>query len=123
VESQNLFSTLNQQIVEADAHNRAELLGGYVAKRRKRAKARKAKGKGALKGLVVNRTNLKAWRDNYEYKASLRMDGTIRYDNANYDTPNAAAKEALGRPAGGWGFWHLRGEDGEWVTLSVLKKH
>jgi hypothetical protein len=122
VESQNLFSTLNQQIVEVDADNRAELLGGYVAKRRKQAKARKAKGKGALKGLVSRRATLKAWRDGYEYKASLRMDGTIRYDQAIYDTPNAAANAALGKPIGGWGFWHMKDEHGEWAPLSVLKK-
>jgi Restriction Enzyme Adenine Methylase Associated len=123
VASQNLFSTLNQQIVESDADNRASLLGGYVAQRRQRAKAKKAKGKGALKGLVPRRLLLKAWKDDYEYSASLRKDGTIQYNGEVFDTPNAAARAALGKPAGGWNFWHFKNEDKEWVPLLTFKKH
>jgi hypothetical protein len=89
--------------------------------RRQRIKGLKAKGKGALKGLVTKRIPLKAWRGGYEYTASLRKDGMISYDGQVYDSPNSAASAALEKPAGGWGFWRFKDKSGEWVLLRKLK--
>lgn len=122
VKSQNLYRTLNKAITDYDADHRAELLGGWVEKRRKSIRASKAKGKGALKGLVTKRTILKGWDGDWEYTASLRKDGTIRYGDKVYDTPNSSARAALGRPKGGWAFWHYKNIDGEWVRLLTLKR-
>ena len=102
-------------------NHRTDLLGGWVAKRRQQVRASKAKGKGALKGLVTKRVILKGWNGNWEYTASLRKDGTIQYDREIFDTPNAAARAALGKPMGGWSFWHYKNIDGEWVKLRTLK--
>ena len=122
VKSENLYSTLNREITSHDADKRAEIIGGQFARRRQKTKARKAKGKGALKGLVSKRIILKAWRDGYEYTASLRMDGTIRYGKNVYDSPNSAAKAALGRSTGGWRFWKYKNNNKDWVSLLTLKK-
>lgn len=121
VRSQNLYPTLNKAITEYDADKRAQILGGWVEKRRQAVRAKRAKGKGALKGLVNRRLTLKGWRDGWEYTASLRKDGTIQYDGEVFDTPNAAARASLGKPAAGWHFWHYKNEDGEWVRLQNLK--
>jgi len=121
VKSQNLHPLLNKLVIEHDKDHRAELMGGRVALQRQRAKGRKAKGKGALKGLVNRRIPLKAWRDGYEYTASLRKDGMIGYDGQLYDSPNAAAGAALGKPAGGRGFWRFKDKNGDWVSLRKLK--
>jgi hypothetical protein len=121
VKSQNLHPVLNRLVIEHDADQRAALLGGRVALRRQRVKGRKARGKGALKGLVDKRIPLKAWRGGYEYTASLRKDGTIRYDGQVYDSPNAAATAALEKPTGGWGFWQFKDRNGDWVPLRRLK--
>jgi len=94
-----------------------------VALHRQQAKGRKAKGKGALKGLVNRWITLKAWRGEYEYTASLRKDGMIGYDGQLFDSPNAAATAALGKPAGGWGFWRFKDKSGDWVLLRILKGH
>ena len=122
VKSKNLYPTLNRALTEYDADRRAELLGGWVEKRRHRTLASKARGKGALKGLVKKRITLKGWNGDWEYAASLRKDGTIQYDGEIFDTPNSAAKAALGKPMGGWWFWHYKNNNGEWVRLSSLKK-
>lgn len=122
VKSQNLYPALNRKLTDYDADHRAELMGGWVKKRRQRVRASKAKGKGALKGLVGKRMTLKGWDNGWEYTASLRMDGTIRYGDDIFDTPNSAARAALRKPAGGWGFWHYKDKNGEWVKLSTLKK-
>lgn len=121
VKSQNLHPVLNTLVSEYDADHRAALLGGRVAIRRQQIKGRKAKGKGALKGLVNKRIPLKAWRGGYEYTASLRKDGMISYDGQLYDSPNAAATAALEKPAGGWGFWQFKDKKGDWVHLRKLK--
>ncbi len=119
--SENLHLRLNQFIKEDDADRRAELLGGSLAKRRVRVKGKRARGKGALKGLVKTRLTLKGWRDGWEYSASLRIDGTIRYGDEVFETPDAAARAAVGRRVGGWGFWHYRNAKGEWNRLRTLK--
>ncbi len=121
VKSQNLHPLLNKLVDEKLKDQRAELMGGRVALKRQLAKGRKAKGKGALKGLVNRRILLKAWRDGYEYTASLHKDGMIGYDGHKYDSPNAAATAARGRPAGGWGFWCFKDKGGNWVQLRKLK--
>jgi hypothetical protein len=122
VKAHNLYAGLNKLITGYDADRRAKLLGGWVEKRRQRIKAGKAKGKGALKGLVDRRLTLKGWKDGWEYTASLRKDGTIRYGDEIFDTPNASAKVALGKSIGGWSFWHYKDKDGEWVRLKTLKR-
>lgn len=121
IESENVYPQLNELIKEYDADRRAELLGGWVALRRQKAKGRKARGKGALKGLVQYRMTLRAERDGRQYKASLRRDGTIRYHKKLFDSPNAAARAAVGKPVGGWGFWKYKNRKGEWVALRHLK--
>jgi hypothetical protein len=123
VKSTNLLPQLNRLISESDKDHKAELLGGWVAERRRRTKAKRARGKGALRGLVIRRLSLRAERNGWAYRASLRRDGTISYDRKTYDSPNAAARAALGKPAGGWHFWHYKSEDGDWVPLASLKKH
>ena len=122
VSSKNLKPILNQYIRDTDADRRADLVGGYVAIRRRKTKAKHAKGAGALQGLVEKRMVLKAWRDGWEYRATLRKDGTINYNGEIYDTPNSAAKAALGKPCGGWRFWRYRDQAGEWVSLARLKQ-
>lgn len=120
--SENLLNTVNVAIREFESDRRAELLGGWVAKRRRRSKGRKARGKGALRGLVSRRLTLKAWYKGYEYTASLRKDGTIRYGRRVFDTPNAAAKAVLKRPASGWHFWRIKDSSGKWVRLASIKR-
>ena len=119
--SHNLYRDLNRNITELDADKRAKLMGGWVEKRRQRIRASKAKGKGALKGLVEKRLILKGWYGDWEYTASLRRDGTIRYDDEIFDTPNSAAKAAIGKNIGGWSFWHYKNKYGNWVKLLTLK--
>jgi hypothetical protein len=121
VQSQNLHPLLNKLVDEKLKDQKADLMGGRVALQHQLAKGKKAKGKGALKGLVNRRITLKAWRGGFEYTASLRKDGMIGYDGQLFDSPNAAATAALGKPAGGWGFWRFKDKSGDWVLLRILK--
>ncbi|MBI2862611.1 MAG: hypothetical protein HYX89_07315 [Chloroflexi bacterium] len=120
--SQHLLPQLNRFLTEVHADQRADLLGGYVATRRRRRKARAARGRLALAGLVDRRTDLRGVREDRQYKASLRRDGRIRYKRELYDTPNAAARAALKRPADGWSFWRFRAKGGKWTSLRALKR-
>ena len=97
-------------------------MGGHIAKNRLRRRVRNAKGKDGLKGIIAMRMTLKGWRGGYEYTATARKNGTIRYGEEIFDTPNASARAALGKPAGGWRFWHYKDSQGEWVKLINLKK-
>lgn len=120
--SVNMRSELLQEIRNEDLDRRAKLLGGRTARSRIRTKAKHARGKDGLKGLLNKRMTLKGWRDGYEYTASARKDGTIRYGDKIFDTPNASARAATGKKIRGWQFWHYRNKSGEWVQLVNLKK-
>ena len=109
-------------MVDVDADRRAALIGGYVAWRRPRVKGKKAWGAGALHRLVERRLPLRAHRGKKEFRASLRRDGRINYKNRLFDTPNSAARPALGRPASGWFFWRYRDSKRQWVPLRNLKR-
>jgi Restriction Enzyme Adenine Methylase Associated len=120
--AKNLMKDLNLLMRERDADHRAALLGGRVAKRRVRKKARSGKGEAALVGAVARAVRLRAWYKGWEYKASLRKDGRISFDGDLYESPSAAAKAICGREGNGWRFWHIKDSRGDWVPLRVLKK-
>jgi hypothetical protein len=123
-DSENLRGKLSQRMRDADADRRAHLMGGKAVNRqlRKRSKKRRSEVRRPLEGVVDRRTYLRGWNKDYEYRATLRRDGTIRYGDVVYDTPSGAAKAALGRTSNGWWFWHYRNPKGEWVRLSTLRR-
>jgi len=120
--SENLRMTLNKRMKQADADRRALLIGGHVARRRRRAKAKQAKGTTPLAGIIDRRITLKGHRKGYEYRATLRKDGKISYGGRLYESPSAAGKAAIGRSCNGWVFWRYRNDKGEWVPLKELKQ-
>jgi hypothetical protein len=120
--SVNLLSTLNRLMSDADADRRARLLGGAVARRRRRNKTKKAKGSLPLAGVVDRRVPLRATFKGYEYRATLRTDGRLSYSRVLYDSPTGAAKAAVGRTVNGWTFWKYRNQKREWVSLAQMRK-
>ena len=119
--SKDLRLILNRAMRDEDADRRARLLGGHVARRRRRQKTAKARGTLVLAGVVERRILLKAWRKGWEYRAALRKDGYISYEGELYESPSAAAKAALKHPCGGWQFWHFKGKNGDWTPLGELR--
>jgi len=119
--SENLYNHLNEQMKNDDADRRALVLGGGVAKRRRKAKVSRASRELPLEGMVDRVIRLRGSRGKWEYSASLRRDGTIRYGSCTFDTPSLAARTAVGRACNGWSFWKYRDKDGAWVPLRNLK--
>jgi len=99
--STSLFAHLNRRVKEIDADRRATILGGAVARRRRRAKAARAKGNLALSGFAERRTPLRARYKGRSYRASLRTDGTIYFRNKVYKSPSAAGEAVIGRSCNG----------------------
>ena len=119
--SRDLRTTLGRSMRQADADRRAVLLGGKAIRRRRKAKAKRKRGGQPLKGLIDRPIKLRAEADGYEYSATLRKDGTIRYGQRIFSTPSAAGKAARGKGCRGWSFWRYRNDAGEWVPLRALR--
>ena len=128
-----LAEKIGAEVIGADATNvddlnnlilkSMEVLGGKVASRRRKSKASRANRDEKLASLIDRRYALKGWRDGYEYRASLRKDGTIRYGDKVFESPFQAASEAVGRRINGWQFWHYRDErSGNWLPLMNLRQ-
>ena len=122
--SANQRRALNQLIKGHDDDRRAALIGGaYAVKHRKKMIASKTKGQPVLAGVVPRGIALRAWRNGWEYRASLRKDGLIRFGENTYTSPSAAGKAATNKACNGWRFWHYRDPKlGDWVPLNKLKK-
>ena len=120
VGSTNLKQTLNARVKAEDDNRRAHLIGGSAAKRRRKAQARRSHGGRLLSGLVDRSIRLKGRRSGWEYAATLRSDGTIRYDGETYESPHQAGRAAVKARCNGWLFWRYR-ERGEWVPLKNLR--
>jgi len=120
--SQNLRPVLNREIKNFDDDRRAYLLGGHVARRRRRIKARGKKGASALHGAVDRRTKLRATYKGTVYTAWRRRNGSIYYDGQVYESPTGAAKAIVKRAISGWGFWRYKNAKGEWVRLGTMRK-
>lgn len=119
--SKNLLPLLERRLKEIDADRRASILGGKVARRRSRQKARRQKGASSLLGFVERRTQLRARFKGVAYRATLRPDGMIRFAGKLYDSPAAAATAVVKRPANGWYFWTFKNASGEWARLRTIK--
>jgi hypothetical protein len=120
--SENLLLALHRLLREDDADRRASILGGHIAERRQRIKARRGKGNEALAGFTDRTIRL---RGNYHGKmhlARLRPNGSIKLGQKLFDSPSAAAKRVVGRNVNGWAFWHYRASNGEWRTLKTIKQ-
>ena len=122
IASQNLRSDLLRSIKDTDSNRRAMLMGGPVARRRRRSKTKTGRGTVVLDGLVERRVRLKATFKGYEYRAALLKNGHISYDGTHFKTPTAAAKAATKRAMNGWAFWRYRNSEGEWVQLRKMRE-
>lgn len=123
VASKNLYPVLSGAIKDADNDRRALLLGGPIAKRRRRSKTRKNTGTLALAGVVEKRMRLKAVYRGYEYSASLRKDGRISFDGELFDNPSAAAKTIVRtKTVNGWRFWKYKNAAGDWIALKQFRR-
>lgn len=121
--SEDLKRSVNRQIAEHDADQRAALLGGAVARRRQRNRTRRErKGAAALLHAFVGSRQLRGQRNGRKYRATLRADGSIRYAGNLYASPSAAGSAAVKGPCNGWYFWHYRNERKEWVRLRALRR-
>lgn len=119
----DLRKRLNREIREHDDGKRALLLGGDVARARRRRKARQGGGTRALAGAVERPTQLRATYKGKTFRAKLQRDGTISFGGRLYNTPAAAAKAAAGRAKNGWYFWQIRlSKRGPWERLRTIKK-
>ncbi len=117
----DLHRHLYRLMTDTDADRRARILGGYAARRRRRAKAASGRGKEVLGGLVDRSVPLRGVHRGKSYRATLRRDGKVRFQKKLYSSPSAAACVALGRTANGWQFWKFR-QGRAWVRLDQLRK-
>ena len=120
--SKSLRGALNRGISQEDADRRASLLGGAVARRRQRMKARRGLGSEALAGVSDRAIALRAQFKGETYRARLRTDGTIRFSGKVYDSPSAAGRAVIGRGCPGWKFWKYLNEKKQWVPLQRLRR-
>ncbi|MGI9229499.1 MAG: hypothetical protein ACR2P9_06545 [Gammaproteobacteria bacterium] len=121
----NMSRELNRDMKQKDSHKQAKIMGKNTDKAatKRKTKTRNSKKK-TLEGLVSSRMTLKGEYKDYEYRASLRKNGTIQYDGCVYHNPTAAAKAAtsLKRGITGWLFWRYKDKSGEWVKLQNIKQ-
>lgn len=121
--ARDLRKTLNQRIRDHHDDQRALLLGGDVARARRRRKARRGHDSRALAGAVERPTSLRGVYKGKTYRARLRRDGQISCGGRLYATPAAAARAALGFGRNGWYFWQIRlSKGGPWERLRALRR-
>lgn len=120
VHAKDLRSELRRRIAENEAARLNHLVGSKRSLTRPRPTAPR-QGRPAPKGLLGERRPLRAHRKGWEYRATLRRDGTIQYGRRVFQSPSAAAKAALGRACNGWTFWHYRDGSGRWVALKNVR--
>jgi hypothetical protein len=54
--------------------------------------------------------------------ATVRDDGTIRFQRTEYNSPTGAAVAATNYSVDGWLFWKYQRAPGDWVALDSLRK-
>jgi len=119
--SQNLHSELNRKVKEIDANRRASILGGVVAQRRRKQRAKHNRGAAALAGVFERETRIIGLHKGTRHVAVVMRDGSIRYKSNHYPSPSAAAVAVVGGSCNGWQFWKFRNQKGVWARLATIK--
>ncbi|MES2509715.1 MAG: hypothetical protein V4625_07280 [Pseudomonadota bacterium] len=117
----DLMKDLNRKVSDQQHDERARLLGGSVARKRRSKKTASAKGSLVLAGSIDRRLALRAEYKGARYLATLRRNGQLSYSGELYASPSGAAKAVVGRAANGWHFWHYK-KGAVWVPLAELRK-
>ena len=117
----NLKLELSHQMKSSHRLHEAEMLGGQIAKTKRKKAAKGSVGSKALSSLTNRRRQLRGWYKSKEYKAVLLKSGKIRYDGETYTSPQASALAALGVRRNGWTFWRYKDKNKEWAQLRELK--
>ena len=119
--AKNLKQSLMREMKDSQRLHEAEMLGGQIAKRKRKKAAKGSVGSKALSSLAGRRRGLRGWYKDQEYKAVLLKSGKIRFDRETYTSPQASAFAALGVRRNGWQFWHYLDKNKEWAQLRELK--
>jgi len=119
--AENLKRDLIKGMKSSMRLHEAEMLGGQIAKRKRKKAAKGSVGSKALSSLAGRRRSLRGWHKNKEYKAVLLKSGKIRFDGKTYTSPQASAFAALGVRRNGWQFWRYLDKNKEWAQLRELK--
>ncbi|MBK8324805.1 MAG: hypothetical protein IPL06_19495 [Betaproteobacteria bacterium] len=110
--AKDIGRTLNVRMSDADADRRARLVGGHVARRRRKTNLGAVRGSLGLAGLLDRRLSLRGTYRGEQFRASLRKDGKIQFRGTIYTSPTMAAKAVVKRAVSGWKFWHYRNSRG-----------
>jgi len=125
--SKNLRPRLKRLLTEDTKRVIEEILGieKIVKKKRKKksTKAKMAKEKRPLKGLLRDWQRIYAKYKGKEYKAKVLPSGSIKLNGKLYDSPSAAAKAIIERgTVNGWNFWKYKDGSGNLVSIGSLRK-
>ena len=115
--SRDLKSAVGRAIRRIQLEERRILIG--PSGRRRSRSAKKKRGARAV-GLVRQATPLRMTYRGQTYRASLRRDGTIKFQGTVYGSPTGAAC-AVRKTTNGWHWWMIK-RGGEWVRLKELRK-
>jgi hypothetical protein len=113
---------LNTMMSDSDANKRARLIGGTVARRRRKTTLSAVRGSLGLAGLLERRMSLIGHYKGEKYRASILKSGRIRYKGRLFNSPTSAAKAIVGRIVNGWKFWTYQKTRGEWVPLGEFRR-
>ncbi len=119
--STNLKRDFIAAMKETARMHEAEMLGGAIAKRKRKRAAKGAKGSDALSKLAGK--SMKLWRQykGVDYEARVLKSGKISMGGVKYNSPSAAASEITGRSTNGWHWWRYKTKRGDWARLQDLK--
>lgn len=120
--SKNVGRELKRRMTEDFKNFVKETFGKSKLKEKKKAKKAKPKKAQPLRGYFSKGKRLYGMYKGVEHKAWVFQSGTIRYDGKLYSSPSAAGSVARGRATNGWYFWKTKGENGELIRLSTLRK-
>jgi hypothetical protein len=120
----NLSTQLRQKMQSAHDVALAEMLGEKRKQQpvsRRETKKHKP-GEPPLAGYIKKGFPIRVVYKGTTYNASVRINGTIKFDGKLYNSPSVAGCAIIQRACNGWWFWRYKNSSGEWVRLNELRK-
>jgi len=121
--AENLRANLDRKIRQEQDRQRDRVMGTKsVAKSKKKPKTKKTKGQPTLAPYVNKRMKIQRKYKGKIYKATVRSDGTVNFNDNIYNSPSMAGHAIIHRACNGWHFWRYKNKKDKWVRLDELRK-
>lgn len=120
--SQDLRRYFRRTIAQRQRQELDDLFGALRQRISRRGRSRGGSRAPSLQGYFSRRTPIRMTLKGRLYRATVQVDGTVRFRRRTFNSPSLAASAVTHRAMNGWWVWRYEAAPGQWQKLDELRR-